>query len=297
MEADKTDLEAQLRASLNRTREQGRPVDAAAEAPIASKARGRRRLAVAKGNGCPTNVDVKGSVHPNGAPAPIANGTSPAFEFCAADQMTLRQKLGEVRRRIGYIQKRGYNERHNYSYVAAADIAGTVGDILAELGVVVIPRLESITYEPNTPGRTDSVRIARVIMAYTFTDVNSAEELTARVAGEGLDVGDKASYKAMTGALKYALLQSFLLATGDDPEDERADSRSGFGSESQITAEQVGQLQGLIEETGTDLERVLAYYKISALSEMTEASYRRALELLKRKANKQDHGDGAHAQN
>ena len=68
--------------------------------------------------------------------------------------MTLRQKLGEVRRRIGYIQKRGYNEHHNYNYVAAADIAGTVGDILAELGVVVIPRLESITYEPTAPGRS-----------------------------------------------------------------------------------------------------------------------------------------------
>ena len=211
--------------------------------------------------------------------------------------MTLRQKLGEVRRRIGYIQKRGYNERHNYNYVAAADIAGTVGDILAELGVVVIPRLESITYEPTAPGRLDSVRVARVIMAYTFTDVNSAEEITARVAGEGLDVGDKASYKAMTGALKYALLQSFLLATGDDPEDERADSRTAFGSERLITAEQVRQLQGLIEETGTDLERVLAYYKISALSEMTEASYRRALELLNRKLDKQSHGGGAHAQN
>jgi len=297
MEADKTDLEAQLRASLSRARVEERPVDTDAQVPLASKARGRRRPGAARENGCVTDAGMKESVHPKGAPASIANGISPALEVRAADEMTLRQKLGEVRRRIGYIQKRGYNERNNYTYVAAADIAGTVGDILAELGVVVIPRLESITYEPNTPGRTDSVRIARVIMAYTFTDVNSAEELTARVAGEGLDVGDKASYKAMTGALKYALLQSFLLATGDDPEDERADSRSGFGSESQITAEQVGQLQGLIEETGTDLERVLAYYKISALSEMTEASYRRALELLKRKANKQDHGDGAHAQN
>ena len=245
----------------------------------------------------PTDADLKESVHPSGTPAPIANGISPVLEFCAADQMTLRQKLGEVRRRIGYIQKRGYNERHNYNYVAAADIAGTVGDILAELGVVVIPRLESITYEPHAPGRLDSVRVARVIMAYTFTDVNSAEEITARVAGEGLDVGDKASYKAMTGALKYALLQSFLLATGDDPEDERADSRTAFGSERLITAEQAGQLQGLIEETGTDLERVLAYYKISALSEMTEASYRRALELLNRKLDKQSHGGGAHAQN
>ena len=75
-------------------------------------------------------------------------------------------------------------------------------------------------------------------MAYTFIDVDTAEEITVKTAGEGLDSGDKAPYKAMTGALKYALLQSFLLATGDDPEDERfvrpitrhrrlADARSG----------------------------------------------------------------------
>jgi hypothetical protein len=295
MEADKTNLEAQLRASLNGTRERGQRVNADEDAPIATRAPERRRAGAAKGRGRATDADAKESVHPSGTPAPAANGTSPVLELCAADQMTLRQKLGEVRRRIGYIQKRGYNERHNYNYVAAADIAGTIGDILAELGVVVIPRLESITYEPHAPGRPE--RVARVIMAYTFTDEDSGEEITARVAGEGLDVGDKASYKAMTGALKYALLQSFLLATGDDPEDERTDSRSGFGSEHPITAEQVHQLQGLIEETGTDLERVLAYYKISALSEMTEASYRRALELLRRKLDKQSRGDGAHAQN
>ena len=63
--------------------------------------------------------------------------------------------------------------------------------------------------------------MARVVMAYTFADVDSGEEIIAKVAGQGLDPGDKAPYKAMTGALKYALLQSFLLATGDDPEDER----------------------------------------------------------------------------
>ena len=63
-------------------------------------------------------------------------------EPIAFAQLNLRQKLAEVRRRIGYVQKRGHNERFNYSYVTAADIAGSVGDILAELGVVVIPSLE-----------------------------------------------------------------------------------------------------------------------------------------------------------
>ena len=231
--------------------------------------------------------------------APAAETSASTVDVAAPEdlvRLNLRQKLAEVRRRIGYIQKRGHNERFNYSYVTAADIAGAIGDLLAELGVIVIPRLEEISYE-SAAARGDAVRMARVVMAYSFSDVDSGEEIVAKVAGQGLDSGDKAPYKAMTGALKYALLQSFLLATGDDPEDERADSRTALGSERPITAEQARELQGLIDETGTELERVLAYYKVSALSEMTEASYRRALELLNRKLAKQSQGGGAHAQN
>jgi hypothetical protein len=224
--------------------------------------------------------------------APVAN--EPLSERPNRQELNLREKFAEVRRRLGYVQKRGHNERHNYSYVMAADLAGSVGEILAELGVIVIPQLQSISTE--TP-RSSSDRIARIVMNYRFIDARSGEELTVRVPGEGADAGDKAPYKAMTGALKYALLQSFLLATGDDPENERADSRAALSSERVITPEQVSELQGLIEETGTELERVLAYYRVTALSEMTETSYRRAVEVLNRKLAKQNQENGAHAQN
>jgi hypothetical protein len=170
MEPEKTDLEAKLRASLSSSRQRGQR--GAEKASIACG----RRIRPATAEGDPTDLDHE-SVYPAETAVPLSNGTLPGLES-QADQMTLRQKLGEVRRRIGHIQKRGYNERHHYNYVAAADIAGAVGDVLAELGVVVIPRLESITYEPHAPGRIDSVRVARVIMAYTFTDENSGEELT-----------------------------------------------------------------------------------------------------------------------
>ena len=213
----------------------------------------------------------------------------------APPQLNLRQKLALVRRRLGYIQKRGLNEVHSYRYVTAADIAGAVGDILAELGVVVLPRLQSISHEPARPGRSDSEHLTRVVMSYTFADVDTDEEITVKVAGEGLDAGDKAPYKAMTGALKYALLQSFLLATGDDPENEHADARAATSAERVITPEQAGELQRLVEETGTELERVLTYYKVSALSELTETSYRRALDLLNRKLAKMNPENGAYA--
>ena len=240
------------------------------------------------GNGLPGRRRRKGGERP----ATIANDP---FSEQDPQELNLREKFAEVRRRLGYIQKRGHNERHNYSYVTAADLAGSVGDILAELGVVVIPQLQSISTE--TP-RSSSERIARVVMNYRFVDARSGEELTVRVPGEGADPGDKAPYKAMTGALKYALLQSFLLSTGDDPEDEHANSRAALGSERVITPEQVRELQGLIEETGTELERVLAYYRVAALSEMTEGSYRRALDLLNRKLAKQSSQEnGDHAQN
>jgi hypothetical protein len=103
----------------------------------------------------------------------------------------------------------------------------------------------------------------------------------------------------MTGALKYALLQSFLLATGDDPEEERANSCVAVVSERPIGPEQVLELGHLIQETGTDLERVLAYYGISALGDMTESTYRRTLQILTRKLSKQGHANGVqvHAPN
>ncbi|MGA7871170.1 MAG: hypothetical protein WCA22_09755, partial [Candidatus Binatus sp.] len=133
--------------------------------------------------------------------------------------------------------------------------------------------------------------------AYTFADVDSGEQIVAKVAGQGLDPGDKAPYKAMTGALKYALLQSFLLATGDDPEDERPEARYSTGNaERPISADELRTLKTLIDETGTDLERVLAYYKVASLEAMTEASYRRAVEVLNRKLAKQSNQETVHAQ-
>jgi ERF superfamily len=223
----------------------------------------------------------------NGLSAHIDGDTTredTAFVAPMFAQLSLRQKLAVVRRRIPYVQKRGHNERKNYNYVTAADIAGAVGDILAELGVVVAPRLESISHEPSRVGKSGPEHVARVVMTYTFMDVDTAEEITVKVAGEGLDTGDKAPYKAMTGALKYALLQSFLLATGDDPENESAHSHYARSSQPRTVTEQEAKaIYELVEKTGTELERVLEYYKVSSVAEMTEATYHRAVETLGKK--------------
>jgi hypothetical protein len=134
-------------------------------------------------------------------------------------------------------------------------------------------------------------------MAYTFADVDSGEEIIAKVAGQGLDPGDKAPYKAMTGALKYALLQSFLLATGDDPEDERTDARSTTsGSDRPINAEELRELEKRIDPPGPISNGYSRTTRFASLGEMTETAYRRAVEVLNRKLAKRTNQVTVHAE-
>lgn len=52
------------------------------------------------------------------------------------------------------------------------------------------------------------------------------EQTTA--TGEGVDRGDKAAYKALTGGLKYWLRANLLLPIGDDPEEESDDPAADY---------------------------------------------------------------------
>ena len=227
----------------------------------------------------------------NGTTAPEISGSRERKALAAiAHPLSLKQKLAEVRLRIGQIEKRGVNEQGNYKYERAADLAGAVGDVLAELGVILLPRLESISTEP-LGNRTGAEHLTRVVISYTFIDANSSEELTVKMAGEGLDAGDKGVCKAQTSALKYTLLQSFLIATGDDPEE---DSLRRPDREQRITAAQVQEIDGLVRQTGTELDRVLEYFEIASLQEMTEQSYRKAMSFLRRKLAKSN-GQAAQA--
>jgi hypothetical protein len=51
-------------------------------------------------------------------------------------------------------------------------------------------------------------------------DSDSGEVFAVQAVGTGKDNADKGAYKAYTGASKYVLMKTFLLATGDDPEDD-----------------------------------------------------------------------------
>lgn len=136
---------------------------------------------------------------------------------------SLVRKLAEVMAEVGRVPKRGRNEFHHYDYATEADIAEAVRAGLASRRVMMIPSVESLSFrELDTKGGGKQT-VATVSVRYRVYDGDSGESLDiGPICGEGQDAGDKATYKALTGATKYALLKTFLIPTGDDPEAETA---------------------------------------------------------------------------
>jgi hypothetical protein len=116
------------------------------------------------------------------------------------------------------VEKSGVNQFHRYKYASDADILWTLKPLLAEHGLAFI--LVGYVVEAIAEVKTKNGGAERLIdLRVTYRLAHkSGEWMDVTAPGSGQDPGDKAHYKAMTGALKYALRQSFAIPTGDDPE-------------------------------------------------------------------------------
>lgn len=131
------------------------------------------------------------------------------------------KKLNKVMDEVGRIPKNGRNDFHHYDYVMESDTTDKVRESFVKHGLVLIPDSEEISVRERVD--KDGVLvpdITRLKIKVTIYDTETAESLSFNVYGEGLDSGDKGVYKAFTGAMKYGLLKSLLISTGDDPEQE-----------------------------------------------------------------------------
>lgn len=147
----------------------------------------------------PVNGSITLSTHPNVA-------------------KSLAAKLAEIMGEIEFVEKRGRNTAQGYSFVRAADVANAVRKKMAEKNIIMLRQIvDKRCYETMTSnGKVQQAIDLHV--RYTFRDGATGETLTQDGYGSGVDSGDKASYKAQTGALKYALRDAFLIPDESDPE-------------------------------------------------------------------------------
>lgn len=130
-------------------------------------------------------------------------------------------KIAQIMGELSRVPKNGRNSFHNYDYVTESDLVEALRPHLAKLKISIFPTVER--YETKeVQERNKAATLATVELAISFIDGESGDMMTVKWAGQGIDQGDKAFYKAYTGAYKYALMKTFMISTGEEPEQEPA---------------------------------------------------------------------------
>ena len=126
-----------------------------------------------------------------------------------------------VMKEVGYVKRDGqmtYGEK--YTYPSEQAFIQALRPAMIEHGLVIVPstidNCFTDTYETKRGGEMNLVTITR---NYYIIHAASGTSVSVGAGGQGADNGDKAMGKAQTNSLKYVLRNSFLIETGDDPDD------------------------------------------------------------------------------
>lgn len=139
----------------------------------------------------------------------------------------LHAKLAEVMAEADRIPKNGiYSGQGGFRYVLVGDAADAIRSALGKRAVSMLPTTVELLSEAEHATKSGGTMTTLSIRTtWTLTDGETGETATIQSIGTGADAGDKASPKAQTNAMKYALLMGFLLSTGDDPEQSDSSDR------------------------------------------------------------------------
>ena len=133
--------------------------------------------------------------------------------------MNIYQRINEVRKAIGYVQKDKSVSTGGGSYKAVTHdaVTGMVRAALIENGIVIVPSVVSAVFHQKEPEAKQ--RLYEATYQIDFVNVDDpADKITTQQNAHALDNGDKAPGKAMSYATKYAILKLFNIETGEDEE-------------------------------------------------------------------------------
>ncbi len=196
----------------------------------------------------------------------------------------LQQKKNNLRKTLkekGILKKGKTNDFDNYQYFSEAQYKELFTDLFSACGLELTPNeLDYSMFE----GTEKQANGRNVKIEFTLTDIETGFYETSIVTGEGIDKGDKAGYKADTGALKYYLANTFMVATGDDPEKESPDNKMNNKVDKKATPKQVETLKKYY--TGENLDKLLETNKLEKLEDISMTKASELIGSLMKKGNK-----------
>lgn len=190
--------------------------------------------------------------------------------------MKVYQAINNVQRdlaKLGIAKNSRNTQGSGYNFRGIDAVYNALSPLMAEHGLIIMPRVIERDVVERQSKQGGALFYTVLTVEYDFISAEDGSKHTVRAYGEAMDSGDKSTNKAMSAAYKYAAFQAFCIPT----EAQDADAETHEVSVKTVTDEQVATLEDLIEANGRDKAKLLQFFKVASLSDLTEKQYAQAV--------------------
>ena len=152
----------------------------------------------------------------------------------AENTALIYKKIIEVMADINAIGKDRRNQQQGFQFRGIDDVMNELHSSLAKCGVFVLPKVLEETRTTGKTSRGGDMFYTRLKINFGFY-AEDGSHVDAVVIGEAMDTGDKASNKALSIGLKYAMLQVFCIPTEDEKDPDAVSPQPASGTMQQQT--------------------------------------------------------------
>jgi hypothetical protein len=171
------------------------------------------------------------------------------------DNRTIHERMVAILGELPAIGKDQENTQQNFHFRGHDDILNALNPLLAKHGVFIVPNVLERVVALRTTGNNKSMYEVNLHVEFTFYGLDGSS-IVATTWGEGTDMGDKATNKAMTMAFKNVLNQSFSIsseeftdADSESPEPTTAGGRPDpDAAKKRNRRQRIGQLLAKLDE-------------------------------------------------
>ncbi len=129
------------------------------------------------------------------------------------------KKMSEVMKDVKAVTKDQKNVAQGFKFRGIDQFVNALYPALTKHGVFMAPRAVSFSQElkdvVRSNGKAGVDKHVAIQVEYDFYAEDGSKVTVGPIPAEGLDSGDKATNKALSAALKYALIQTFSIPTED----------------------------------------------------------------------------------
>lgn len=207
---------------------------------------------------------------------------------------------------IGHIGKDNVNSQQKYKFRGIDQVYNALQPAMIKNGVFAVPIVEKEERTERVNEKGTVIFYSRLHVTYRFY-ADDESYVEAKVIGEAMDTGDKATNKAMSAAYKYACFQVFCIPTEEmrDSEEntyEDIQAQRAPSNKQQVPADQQPDydpsndpidevkkktLLEVMKKKGVSEKAILDRYKINSLEEMKMIDWMKAMKGLEKTPDKQ----------